>query len=183
MPLSKKNKKYGNIHGGFTMLYAILLTVVVLSIGLSLLEVLIQQVSLAGTAQESFLSFSAADSGMECALYADKIDIFRQGGTLALPVTCSNAPVSCNGFSITASKDMPPFIPNPLNMAESIWTCNFQATLPAGTCAQVSVHKIIDNITGALSTTTIESRGYNTVCPPALSLKPWRLERGLQTIY
>lgn len=181
MPAAKKNKKYGNIHGGFTMLYAILLTVVVLSIGLSLLEVLVQQVSITGTARESLLSFSAADSGMECALYADKIDVFRQGGTAALPVTCSNTSFFCNGSSITASKETPPSVP--FSPSETVWTCKFEATLPAGTCAKVIIHKITDNITGDLSTTTIESRGYNTICPPALSLKPWRLERALQTVY
>lgn len=176
MLLCAKNKKYKSIRGGFVILYAILLSTVVLTIGLSLLEVLVQQTALSGAERESLSSFSAADSGMECALYADTVqDAFRTG----LLVTCNITPILCNNSPITVSAPTSVVI-NPL---ETAYTCNFQTNLPEGGCAMVSVEKITDTLTDALATTTIRAKGYNTNCPPAASTKPWRLERGLQTIY
>lgn len=163
-----KNKKDGNTRGGFTILYAILITTIVLTIGLSLLNVLVQQVSLSGAGRESALSFYVSDSGMECTLYWDgAADAFRSG-----------ANISCDGadLGVIASTTVllsPPF------MNENY---NFDAVFPQG-CAKITVTKTVDIITDVVATTTIESRGYNTTCPPAASLKPWRLERGLQTVY
>jgi hypothetical protein len=172
-----KNRKYKNIRGGFTILYAILIATVVLTIGLSLLEVLTQQVSLSGAQRESGLSFYTADSGLECALYWDiSGDAFRVGSS----ITCDgNSPLP-PGIITSGGLISPPPPPSDPFVNEEIYT--FSVTFPQG-CASLYVRKTVDPLTNNVSTTTMESRGYNTICPPAASAKPWRLERGLRTIY
>jgi Tfp pilus assembly protein PilX len=178
MSFSTKIKENRNTRGGFVILYAILITTVVLGIGLSLLGVLIQQVSLSGAERESLTSMSAADSGIECALYWDIVqDAFRTG----TDVTCNATPITCEGNSLTVSGPTSALVPGYPGLTE--YTCSFIANLSQGSCADLEVSKITDDTTGALSTTTVKSRGYNTACPPAPSPKPWRLERGLQTEY
>lgn len=166
-----KNRRYENIRGGFTILYAILITTVVLTIGISLLNVLIQQISLSGAERESGLSFYVSDSGMECALYWDNVqDAFRK-----------SQPVVCDGtnFGVIASTTVPLSPPKPGFIGKQYI---FKATFPQG-CASITVLKAVEIATNRVATTTLQSRGYNTVCPPAASLKPWRLERALQTEY
>lgn len=181
MTLNKKNKKYQNTRGGFVILYAVLLSTIVLTIGLSLLGILVQQVSLSGTGRESSTSFYVADSGMECALFWDlSADAFMSGG----PPPGTPIPISCNGASITPIRgsDTTPSPPSPPLIN---WNYTFKATFPDG-CASISVTKTVDPTDPddpIVATTTVESRGYNTVCPPTASTKAWRLERGLQTIY
>lgn len=177
--LSKPKRKYENEQGGFVILYAILVSTVVVTIGLSLLTVLLQQTALSGAEKESTASFAAADSGLECALFADQVqDAFRTG----LVSNC-NGTVSCDGQVVNVSGATPASKPVPGQPGWRIWTCNLTVNLPQGNCAAIRVDKIIANATGVLATTTIQSRGYNTACPPAASTKPWRLERGLQAIY
>lgn len=169
-----RNKKYKTRCGGFTILYAILLTTVVLSIGLSLLSLLTQQVSLSGAERESTLSFYVADAGMECALYWDtRVNAFVDGVS-----------ISCDGIDIAPSG---PVVsdPSPPEPPFKNWEYTFTADFQNG-CAILTVIKTVDptdplNI--RVATTTIQSRGYNTVCPPTASTKPWRLERGLQATY
>lgn len=172
MKFIKSKREYKNTSGGFTILYAILLTVVVLTIGLSLLSVLVQQISLSGAERESGLSFYTSDSGMECALYWDiSGNAFRLGN----PITCDGTVPLPPGIVKSVASLGPP------TLVEEKYT--FNALFPNG-CANVTVFKIVD--TGPpeiVSTTTIQSRGYNTTCPPTASAKPWRLERGLQTTY
>lgn len=169
------------------MLYAILLTTVVLTIGLSLLGVLMQQVSLSGAERESLYAFSSADSGIECALFADTVqDIFPVVGSGSnWSVDCTGT-VRCNGNNISVSIPTPPTPPSaavPGSPSLTEWTCTFSAVLPQNNCVNLDVKKIINNTTGDLATTTIQSRGYNTTCPPAASAKAWRLERGIEVTY
>lgn len=168
MDTVNQRTKSGHTQGGFVLLYAILLTTVILTIALSLLEVLIQQVPLSGLERESSLSFYAADGGAECALYWDNVqDVFWDGSS---SVTCNN-PISCNGSIITPSgpTGSPP-------------ECSFQVNFSDGNCADVSVAKTI--VPSSVILTTIKSKGYNTVCPVlGPSTKPWRLERGIKVDY
>lgn len=167
----KPKGEHKETRGGFTILYAILIATVVLTIGLSLLGVLVQEVALSGAEKESGMSFYTSDSGMECALYWDiNGDSFRTGG----PITCDgNSPLP-PGVIMTSVALGPPTLVKE--------TYAFKAMFPNG-CADVKVMKIVDTLTNSVSMTTIQSRGYNTVCPPTASTKPWRLERGLETDY
>lgn len=176
------HKDYKNRRQGFVILYAILLTTVVLTIALSLLTVLVQQVSLSGTQRESLYSFSAADSGVECGLYADTVqDIFPIVGSGSnWSMNCGTS-VSCNGSTLTPTAPASAAVSGSPTLTE--WSCGFVVNLQQGNCADIEIKKVINNTTGALATTTLQSRGYNTSCPPAASTKPWRLERGIEVTY
>lgn len=62
-PTAKKEQ------GGFALLLTLLVVTVLISIGLSVLTLSIQQVRLASTARDSEIAFQAANAGMECAHY------------------------------------------------------------------------------------------------------------------
>ncbi len=210
----RKQKKFD---GGFVMLYAILITVAVISIGLSLLSVLIEQVPISGLERESSLAFYSADIGLECALYWDNIS---SPGTFVSgppwPVTCNNAAPLGPGVVKTTSLTPPPPPPDPGTTSGKKgrgrgkiggsckgrkscppppppgsvpledWNYAFQFALPQGGCADLHVIKTVDQtdpLNLVILYTSVESRGYNTTCPPAASTKPWRMERGLRVEY
>jgi len=79
--------------GGFALLISLVVVGVVISVGLSILDLSIKQVRLSSNAKESELAFHAANAGMECARYwrreeADRIETGQSfnptcfGGTL-----------------------------------------------------------------------------------------------------
>lgn len=57
---------------GFTLLIAVVLSSVMLSVALALIDVAYKQVILALTARQSSYAFYAADAAIECALYYDQ---------------------------------------------------------------------------------------------------------------
>lgn len=60
---------HSQAQSGFALLLSIIVVGVVLSIGLSILELSIKQVQLSSNARESEVAFHAANAGMECARY------------------------------------------------------------------------------------------------------------------
>ncbi|MEY2641077.1 MAG: hypothetical protein RL150_470 [Candidatus Parcubacteria bacterium] len=57
--------------GGFTLLFAVLVSVLVLAVGASVINIALKQVILSGAGRESQYAFYAANTGVECALYWD----------------------------------------------------------------------------------------------------------------
>lgn len=66
-------KKYKTIKDkkGFTLIFAILVSVMVLAVGTSIINISLKQVILSSSGRESQFAFYAANTGMECALYWD----------------------------------------------------------------------------------------------------------------
>lgn len=60
----KKNK-------GFTLLFAVLVSVLVLAVGASVITIALKQTILSSTGRESQYAFYAANTGLECALFWD----------------------------------------------------------------------------------------------------------------
>lgn len=145
---------------GFTLLIAVILSSVVLTVGLSLLDVAYKQVVLSSTAKQSQTAFYNADSALECALYYDqKQDAFDfTTPAPASSLTCSSTPVT--GYSTNA---------------DSVKRITI-FTLPCaggGTYATTTIYKYS---TGA---TTLYANGFNT-CNAS---DPRRIERGLKASY
>ncbi len=67
----KKNLKK---QSGFTLFVALIVSSLLLSIGLSLSNIILKQLIFSGSGRESQIAFYAADSGAECALYWDVKD-------------------------------------------------------------------------------------------------------------
>lgn len=64
------NKKESN-QKGFTLLFAILVSILILAVGASIISIALKQVILSGAGRESQYAFYAANTGLECALYWD----------------------------------------------------------------------------------------------------------------
>ncbi len=78
--LSRSNRKMQNSKSkiwrrgnGFALLIAIIVSAIILTIGLSIVNTAIKEVILASTVRNSTESLYAADTGVECALYWDNI--------------------------------------------------------------------------------------------------------------
>lgn len=143
---------------GFTLLVAVILASVALSIGLVLLDIAYKQVVLASSAKQSQYAFYNADSILECALYWD-----QQHNLFSY--TSTSGSLSCNAINN---------IPVTFNNLASPRTRTF--TLPCsggGTAGQVTITKAAD------ARTYIFATGYNS----CNTTNPRRIERGLKVTY
>lgn len=59
-------------HRGVTLLIAVLVVSIVLSIGLAILNITLKEFILSGVARDSAVAFTAADAGLECGKYWDR---------------------------------------------------------------------------------------------------------------
>jgi len=145
---------------GFTLLIAVVLSSVLVSISLSLIDIAYKQIVLASTATQSEYAFYNADTALECALYWDqKYNAFDYTTPLAASaLICGNQAVT--GYTVTISG-------------------GFKRTsfaLPCaggGTASSVIVEK---NSTGG---TRLYGNGYNTCATNDVR----RIERGLKASY
>jgi len=96
---NKKNNK------GFAMLFAVLTSSLLVSIGVSILGISLKEIQIATSARDSQTAYYAADSARECALYWD----IKQGAFPAcFDSSCSNlgdeavqVDIKCNGQNKT----------------------------------------------------------------------------------
>ncbi|MDB5265562.1 MAG: hypothetical protein JWM39_275 [Parcubacteria group bacterium] len=147
---------------GFTLLIAVILSTVVLTVGLSLLDVAYKQTILSSTAKQSQAAFYNADSALECALYYDqKLDAFDFATPLAASsLTCSSTPVT--NYSTV------------VNPAMTMRTTIFTTPCPgSGISATTTIYKY------AGGATSLYADGFNT----CTATDPRRVERGLKATY
>lgn len=189
---------------GFTLLFAVLVSVLVLAVGASIINIALKQVILSGAGRESQFAFYAANSGIECALYWD-----LHGSTLVgtdvqyvfpppggLPLTATND-IRCNGtgnivsgtgFPSAASAFIKPWTQNNVgSKTTTTFTIAVNNAINSDTsgilyCAQVTVEKenSTDTTGKPIVTTTITSQGLNSCNPNA---DPRVVERGLVLQY
>lgn len=164
----KNNKKVN----GFVMLFAVVLTSIIMAIALGLAEMSLREVSFSSTGPQSNEAFFAADTGAECALYYD-----LQGTKSFFGVDPSStdslvatAVPNCAGTALDLHQgtDVGPWI---------FYLPNLGASRKA--CAKVTVIKTLKP-----DTTSIVSEGYNigegTDCA---STSVRRVERRLEVNY
>jgi Tfp pilus assembly protein PilE len=151
-----------NPNRGFTLLIALILTSVILSVALSLIDITYKQTLLATTSRQSGQAFYNADAAMECALYADQTlnqFMYDFSGTPS---------ISCQGLSVTSLV---------ATQSSGIRTTTFNipcsASPGAGSNGSVTVYK---DQTGP---TSIYALGYSNCS----SADPHRIERGLRASY
>ncbi len=140
-----------NKEGGFAMLFAVLTSSVLLSIGLSIFNLTIKELALSSSGRESQAAFYAADSGVECALYWDVKggDIFATSSDARTP---SPANPQCAGQFINITPNS-----QTSNSASTEFSFAPIDSVPAlnDPCSLVTVQKQSDG------STRITSRGYN----------------------
>lgn len=157
---------------GYTLLFAVLVSTLVLSVGLSILNINKKEYLLASAARESVTAFYAADGALECAAFHDLgLSPFLQAN-YASKVSCvANAPYAPDPVNVGA-----PFSDN----GTGTTVARFDVNLNDSSCATVIVTK---SPTG----TSIESRGYNigwdSVARKCNLPSPKRVERVLYYTY
>ncbi len=172
---------------GYTLLFAVLVSSVVLGIGISILNVSKKEFLISTSARDSSAAFYAADAGIECAIAAGDNGAFDTDSDKTATNFVCNMPYSFQSVS--------------LDDPEGTFVFHFRAgstdpDLPSQTaiqaagksCGVVTVTKAIDPEAGEVRR-TIDSRGYNvgwkSSGPGASSgtcdqLSAKRVERGIR---
>lgn len=161
----KDKMKIKNTKKGYTLLFAVLTATLVLGVAVFILSVSKKQYQLAIAARESMFALYAADSGIECAVWADKI------GDLATSTVnqttggdeAQNAKINCNGILVEAT---PYTVNNTLQTDNWSGDTNYKSgemklDLQIPSCTLVTVYKGNRKDNGGLKT-VIESKGYNS---------------------
>lgn len=153
---------------GFVILFTILIAAIIMVIGLGIYSIASRETVLSGTAREAQYAFYAADTGVECALYAQHLDLTSGNAPIlnspsSMLFNCGGNPVSVSGNGSVAS----PYVFNVLVDQDH------------KTCARVSVYD-------SGPTRRIISQGYNlckTVDATPVLSNPLLVERDLDTTY
>jgi uncharacterized protein (UPF0333 family) len=187
------HSKKSTSNRGFALIIGVMVSAVLVSITYVMFSISLKQISLSTTGKNSQVAFYAADTGAECAIYADRtianqfgIPNDEESGSSVIKSLTFSSPMpsfSCNNILIS-----PTAVGGVIQTAfgQSPITAKFTVTYPGSNeCAIVEVVKTIDrefygsNFVDKVKT-KIESRGYNT----CLNLTdPQRVERGLEVHY
>ncbi len=179
---------------GFTAFFAVLVSSLALSIGLSIYDLLLRELQLSQTSKESQFAIFAADVGAECALYWDnKYSLPSQPSAFGTSTGSSwgVSPLNCNSQDITVkgppavdlSQFASPGHPEYNCASSNAWcvassaasaTTTFSLSFAQGYCATIVITK-----SGNPSQTAITSHGYNN----CLTNSVIRVERTLQVSY
>lgn len=154
---------------GYLLLFAVVLSSIVLAIGLGITTIVNKGLILASSGRLSQLAFYAADGGLECALYWDRVHP-------DFPVTVfatSTASVSLAGGVLCADEDITgTWIIS--GETENAANTSFDLSFNNGTCASVVVRK-----TEGGAVTGVDALGYNTCNVDS----PRRIERAIRARY
>lgn len=178
-----ENKTFlqSNSQSGFALLMSLIVVTVLISIGLSVLELSIKQVQLSTNARDSEIAFHAANAGMECSRYwrralEEEMETGQQISPTCFSVSAGN--VSSETLLSTAGGDVFkyeyefPWGATPPDRCTQVTTLVASSTLPGPgvTINNIPVH--IDGYAGGTSRfceagtrcTIISVRGYNKPC-------------------
>jgi len=154
---------------GYLLLFAVVISSIVLAIGLGIFNIVNKALILASAGRSSQIAFYASDSGIECALFWDLKHVGLS--TTVFATSTASAPptsgVMCNNEDIASTWTIS-------GKTESTAKTTFNLNLSNGTCATVVVSK-----TESGGRTKIESSGFNT-CG---FLNPRRIERAIRVNY
>jgi len=181
---------------GYTLLFAVIVSVLVLSIAAFILSVSRKQAILASSARDSIYAFYAADSGLECAVEnLAQLAVKVPGST----ITCGNSvniPVISSGNTDTAGAASFSMLTG--NGSSFTGSSNQSSQSGAASCASTLVSYVTTNATydpttgdvkDATSTVvTVVTRGYNIGWKPGVGAVPGdcsvpgsrKVERALQ---
>jgi type II secretory pathway pseudopilin PulG len=192
------DKKIENKKGGFALLFAILVSILIVSIGASIISISLRQIILSSTSRESQLAFYAANTGIECAFYWDLNT--PENGRAVFPSSASGeralsnpegSDISCAKVNVVRpalSKDYSDDAKSFVSVKAREWTQSNNKTSfsfviinntqgsPVELCTFVTVEK---SRSGSSNVATISSQGYNT-CDLS---NPRAVERGIQIKY
>jgi len=150
---------------GFTLLLAVLISGVTLSIGIAIFNITFKEIRLSSAGRESQFAFYAADSGAECALFHDwRNEAFGSGAASSFNITCADDSLEVTKTDVSATIDEFDFRMI-LDQVNSRY------------CADVKVRK--EEVSTDVIKTTVISRGTN-VCVVQSNR---RVERAIELVY
>jgi type II secretory pathway pseudopilin PulG len=173
---------------GFTLLFAVLLSTLIVSISASIISIALRQTILSGTSRESQYAFYAANTVLECAFYWDITNstVFpapEDSRISSLDPDYYN--IKCAGGNIITGEEFnSSFAIEGWDISEDDQTTFYMEIKDNGSlgpggetqCAKATVKKTVDD---GVITTRIEAKGYNT-CDLT---HPRAVERGLVQEY
>ncbi len=137
--LKTKNYSLATVRGGYAVLFAVLLVSIILSITIGIANVSLKELNFTATSKESHFALFAADTGGECALYANKNGAFSDPGHPDVTLDCDTQQATASFNNLNNSYD-------------------FNTGIPVnGGCARVKV-------TLGTTETIISAYGYNVPC-------------------
>lgn len=170
---------------GYTLLFAIIVSSIVLSVAVFIISSSRRQLILSSMAKDSTMAMYAADGAMQCAVMA------YYDGKLATTsgsnyLSCFNTMLSSNPSSsfsytpITGSATDPS-----MNIKDGfVYEATVKRMMPNNTCAIIKIVYGIDRTTGNTKT-VIDSLGYNMAnyepCITNGKYNPRVIERGIRT--
>lgn len=80
--MTKNYLKSKRTQAGFTLLFAVLVSTLIVSIGATIISIALRQTILSGTNRESNYAFYAANTILECAVYWDKVGVEGDAGAV-----------------------------------------------------------------------------------------------------
>ncbi len=131
---------------GYAILFAILMISIILAITLGILNIAVKEFNFTITARDSYISFFAADSVGECALYAYKS-------------STPDAPASIQCDTINGPQTITPSSVSVGNVTRYAYAPDISVL---NGCGRVEI--VIDNSVSQVTTTTINAKGYNIAC-------------------
>jgi len=158
---------------GFTILYAVLISSVMLAIGIAIFNITVRELRLSSVVRESQKAIYAADSGAECGLYnAFRMDRFSTSSPQTFSCSDQTFPLPSATRPSTDTAQIGGYgYSDSSNSATSTFTVTYGAT-----CAVVSISQHL--LPGNQIRTIIESRGYNPC-----TFGPTRVERVYRVLY
>jgi Tfp pilus assembly protein PilV len=140
MKLINKKSPIKNSESGFALLMTLIVVTVVISIGLSVLDLSIKQVRLSTNARDSEIAFHAANAGMECARF------WRRSASDEME---TGSPLSVTCFSNTIAATITEVPNNPTNGKVFRYDYAFSWGEAAPRCSQVTTLVASSSATGA----------------------------------
>jgi Tfp pilus assembly protein PilX len=134
---------------GYTLLFAVIVSSIVLSVGISILSISKKEFLLASASRESVSAFYAADAGLECTLNQEtKLSTSSPG----VSITCANQTITTF-----------PTFPNNDN-GTGLYTFDLRTSVNSKACAKITLlryYEFDSNLNVYAPGARIESRGYN----------------------
>lgn len=160
--LKLKSKGAGH-NRGFVVLFAIVLSSIVLSVSLGIANIAYKELIFTTSTKNSNEAFYAADAGAECALYYDQTNVIVANNTPTVPIgnaiafgqPTSSVVTECAGTTVNLNSGS--------GTALDPWVFYLFPLGSSGkACSKVSVWKD-DTVTP--TATTIDAKGYNIYDP------------------
>lgn len=172
---------------GVAILFAILLVSIVLTVGMTLLNITLRQLILSSIARESQFAFYAADSGRNCARHYDSLLVqaerpFGYFGDVGTPPIFGYQPPGGGAVAINCGDSINVPVTTTVDGTGTLYTFVLRFTGAKTTCAKVSVLKYQN----PLGKTKIESHGFNNWrqdAAPCYLPSDRTVERALQMTY